>query len=269
MDQWKKQSIDNFIIEIENYYLDCSSDYFQNMGIVDKINIEEARYLNDKLDLSKIVGVHFNLILNETLKNKSKNKFSYFLLRSKNISLEVNSLDETKKTVFIRLAENYFFDNGGFLLHLINELFKRNYIIKNEDILFVKDLYKNGLNSQDDFEKWSLLRFAVKLNDAEKFEKAYQKSKELFVILSLKFNKPIHFNFPNLLGILNNAIQHYRENGDIILKAMEVYDRKNKIQELDNRKGNLKRKIVEYQQNKPIQDKKFVDIVEILFPELK
>jgi hypothetical protein len=50
---------------------------------------------------------------------------------------------------------------------------------------------------------------------------------------------------------------------------MEVYDRKNKIQELDNRKGNLKRKIVEYQQNKPIQDKKFVDIVEILFPELK
>ncbi|MBP1222338.1 hypothetical protein [Flavobacterium sp. 1355] len=268
MDQWKRQSIENFLIEIENYYLDCSADYFQNMGIVDKVNIEEAKYLNEKLDLSRIVGVNSKLILNETLKDKSKNKFSYFLLKSKNINLEVNYLDETKKTVFIRLAENYFYEKNNFLIYSINELFKRDYKIKEEDIIFINELYKK-INSQSDFEKWSLLRFAVKLNNSEKFEKAYQKSRELFVILSLKFDKPIHFNFPNLLGILNNAIQHYRENGDIILKAMNVYDRTSKIQELDYRKGNLKKKLKEYHENKPIQDKDFLEIVEILFPELK
>lgn len=268
MDHWRKQNIENFIIELENYYLDCSTNYFNNMGIVDKLNIEETKYLNDKLDLSKIVGVSSKMILNETLKDKTKNNFSYFLLRSRNINLEVDYLDETKKTIFIRVAKNYFSEKNGFLISSINELFKRDYKIKDEDVTFVKELYKE-IESQDDFEKWSLLRFAIKLDNSEKFEKAYLKSRELFVILSLKFGKPIHFNFPNLLGVLNNAIQHYRENGDIILKAMNVYDRTFKIQELDSKKGNFKKKIIEYQENKPIQDKNFIEIVQLLFPELK
>ncbi len=268
MDQWKEQSIEKFLIEIENYYLDCSADYFQNMGIVDKLNTEEAKYLNNKLNLSKIVGVNSKLILNETLKDKSKNKFSYYLLRTKNIDLEVNYLDDTKKTVFIRLAENYFHEKNSLLIFSIIELFKRNYKIKEEDILFINELYKK-IDSQYELETWSFLRFIVKLNNLEKIEKAFYKQRELFVILSLKLDKPIHFNFPNLLGILNNAIQHYRENGDIILKAMNVYKRTSKIQELDYRKGTLKKKINEYQENKPIQDKEFVEIVEIIFPELK
>lgn len=50
---------------------------------------------------------------------------------------------------------------------------------------------------------------------------------------------------------------------------MNVYDRTSKIQELDYRKGNLKKKLKEYHENKPIQDKDFLEIVEILFPELK
>lgn len=84
------------------------------------------------------------------------------------------------------------------------------------------------------------MRFAVKLNSKEKFALAYQKHRELFVILSLKMNKPISFNFPNLLGVINNAIQFYRESGEIILKAMEHYERTRQIMELDSRKGTFK-----------------------------
>ena len=57
MDYWKKQGIDNFIIELEKYYLDCSAEYFAGQGIVDKLNKEETKYLNDSLDLSKIIGI--------------------------------------------------------------------------------------------------------------------------------------------------------------------------------------------------------------------
>lgn len=267
MDHWKKQNIDNFLIEIEKYYLDCSADYFPNQSIVDKVNKEELQYLIERLDLSQIVGVNSNLILNETLKYKEKNKFSYFILRSKNIPIEVNFLDETKKSVFIRLAENYFDEKNSFLIYLINELFNRGYIIKEENEIFIKQLYKK-IQSESDFEKWSMLRFAIKLNDSEKFSLAYQKQRELFVILSMKFNRPIYFNFPNLLGVLNNAIQHYRENGDIILKAMDIYDRTNEIKRLDVRKGNFARKLNEYHSNKPIQNKKFEEIVKLLFTEI-
>lgn len=268
MDYWKKQNIDNFLVEIEKYYTDCSADYFPSQGIVDKVNKEELEYLIERLDLSKIVGVNSNLILHETLKNKEKNKFSYFLLRSKNIPLEVNFLDETKKSVFIRLAENYFEEKNSFLIYSINEIFNRGYIIKEEDEIFTKQLYKK-IQSESDFEKWSMLRFAVKLNDSEKFSLAYEKQRELFVVLSMKFNRPIYFNFPNLLGVLNNAIQHYRENGDIILKAMEVYNQVDEIKKLDARKGNFGRKLNEYHSNKPIQNKKFEEIVKLLFTEIK
>ena len=113
------------------------------------------------------------------------------------------------------------------------------------------------------------MRFAVKLNSKEKFALAYQKHRELFVILSLKMNKPISFNFPNLLGVINNAIQFYRESGEIILKAMEHYERTRQIMELDSRKGTFKKKLTEFETNKPIQNKEFEEIVINLFPELK
>lgn len=268
MDYWKKQNIDNFIIELEKYYLDCSAGYFSGQGILDKLNKEETKYLNENLNLSKIVGVDQKLILNETLKHKEKANFSNLILRSKNIDLEVNYTDNSGKTVFVLLVEQYFFEKGSFLMYNINHLFERNYSIKNEDVFFVNELYKK-IQSQSQFENWSLLRFAVKLNDNKKIALAYQKQRELFVILSFKLNKPIHFNYPNLLGIINNAIQHYRESGEIILKAMKHYDRLEHIKQLDLRKGTFRKKLSEFELNKPIQDKEFEEIVMTLFPELK
>jgi hypothetical protein len=129
-------------------------------------------------------------------------------------------------------------------------------------------IYKE-LKNQSEQERWYILRFAVILNDAEKFNIVIQKQREMFVILSLKMEKPIYFNFPNLLGVINNAIQHYRESGDIILKAMNVYNQTDLINELDARKGNFNKKLREYNQNKPFQDKDFEEIVKLIFPELK
>lgn len=268
MDYWKKHSIDVFVIEIAKYYLDCTADYFTGQGIVDKLNIEETKYLNEQLNLPRIIGIDSTYVLNKTLKQREKDKFSYFLLRSANINLEVNSIDETGKTVFIMLVENFFQEKNGFLIQSINQLFERNYSIKKEDEIFVTNLYQK-IQSQNQLENWSLLRFAIKLNNKEKFILAYQKHRELFVILSLKMNKPISFNFPNLLGVINNAIQFYRESGDVILKAMNHYQRTNQIMELDSRKGTFKKKLIEFDTNKPIQNKEFEEIVTILFPELK
>lgn len=268
MDYWKKQNIDNCIIELEKYYNDCSANYFNGQGVLDKLNKEETIYLNENLNLSKIVGVDSNVILNETLKHKEKDNFSTLILRTKIIDVEVNYADDSGKTIFMLLVEKYFSEKDGYLQYNISQLFDRNYVIKNEDVVFVNELYKK-IQSQSQFENWSLLRFAVKLKDNQKIALAFQKQRELFVILSLKLNRPIHFNFPNLLGILNNAIQHYRESGEIILKAINHYDRSNQIKELDLRKGIFKNKLSEFEVNKPIQDKEFEELVIDLFPELK
>ncbi len=267
MDYWKKQNIDSFIIEFEKYYLDCSANSIVGQSICNKINTEETNYLNNNLNLSKITGIDTNYILNETLRQKDKNKFSYFLINTPSIKLEINKIDKTGKTVFMLLAENYFSEKNDVSIYLFIPLFERGYLIKKEDEDLIASLYKK-IESQRQFINWSLLRFAVLLKDSEKFHLALNNQKELFVILSLKLNKPIGFNFPNLLGVINNALQFYRENGDVILKAMHYYNRYQQIIDLDERKGTFKNKLMEYEANKPIQNIEFKKLVLILFTEL-
>jgi hypothetical protein len=93
-------------------------------------------------------------------------------------------------------------------------LFERNYTIKKEDIDFVTSQYKE-IKTPLQFENGLCCVFFVKINDKEKVEFVIQKKRELFVIVSLKLNKSIGFNYPNLLGVMNLAFQYYRENGSI------------------------------------------------------
>jgi hypothetical protein len=108
MDFWKKQSIDDFINNLRNYYNDCSVTNVKGQGIIEKLNIEEQSYLNDNLNLCEIVGVDKDQILLNSLKDKSKDNFSFFILQSKAIHVEINALDKNGNTVFMRLIKKCF-----------------------------------------------------------------------------------------------------------------------------------------------------------------
>lgn len=82
-------------------------------------------------------------------------------------------------------------------------------------------------------------------------------------------NRPIYYNFPNLLGVAVNAIIYYRESGDIILRAIDKFNQIANINKLDQRKNTFKRKREEYLKNKPIQNKDFETVAIQVFPELK
>ena len=118
-----------------------------------------------------------------TLQNdKEKNKFTELLLKSTNINLEVNNISDSNKSTFILLTENYFNESRNLLIWLIKNIFKRGYTIKKQDEIFITDLYK-GLQSQNQFENWTVLRIAVKLNNKEKITLAFDKLHILFVII--------------------------------------------------------------------------------------
>ncbi|CAM1364232.1 DUF7829 domain-containing protein [Tenacibaculum xiamenense] len=268
MDFWKEERVVSYLVEIEKFYKDCSTDFFPGINLLNQLNKQDKRELNKRLHLDKIIGCEKRLVLNVCIENQEKDNFSFYLIRTLDLDIEVNNYGSSKSTVFIELAKKYFKAKGWFHLQLFNLLFERGYVIKKEDINFVLELHKE-IKKQSDFDKWAILRFATKLNNWEKFDIAMRKERELFTILSLKMGKPIYFNFPNLLGISNNAIQHYRESGDVILKAMDYYNRTSQIEKLDSKKGTFKRKKQEYFENKPIQDKDFEEVVFDIFPELK
>jgi hypothetical protein len=268
MEYWKEEMFNLFLVEFPKYYQDPSPDYFQGNNLPGKLRKEELNLLNEKIDLPNLIGCERRMVLHELLKDSSKDKFTFYVINTLEINCEVNSYDSLKNTVFIEIAKRYFNQENWIAPYLISSLFKRGYKIKGEDNQFVQDLYKQ-IKKQYDFDKWATLRYAVKLNDQEKFEIAQNHTRELFSILSFKMGKPVHFNFPNLIGVANNAISHYRESGDIILKSIDRFGRTEKINKLDERKGTFKRKRLEYLENKPIQNKEFEEIATELFPEIK
>jgi hypothetical protein len=115
--------------------------------------------------------------------------------------------------------------------------------------------------------KWSRLRFIIKLKKTTDIKKAFKKEKVLFTILSIKMGRPVLFNYPNLLGILNNAMEYYRESGDLIIKSLDIYNQFNKLIEMDSKEVFV-RKLEEYEMNKPFQDEELEYIVKVLFPDL-
>lgn len=267
MNYWKEELYRTFLIEFPKYYQDSSAEYFPSASLPSKLNVEELQVFNREINMPNLVGCEKDQVLHQLLQDRSKDNFTFYVFNRLEFECDVNSLNESKNTVFIEVAKRFFEAEGYFEDHIILTLFKRGYKIKEEDILFVIDLYKKK-KSEKDLEKWMILRFATKLNDLKKFEIAINNKRELFTMLSFKMNRPISFNFPNLLGVAVNAIIYYRENGDIILRSIDRFKKNDNIIKLDQRKHTFKRKRMEYLENRPIQNKEFESVAIELFPEL-
>jgi hypothetical protein len=265
---WRKINIDEYITNIKDYYIDCSRGSFTAINTVNTLNQEEKIYLNENLHLDQLVGAKKPFVLNKILQDTSKFNFAQHLLTSLNIDLDVNNIDESKKTTFQLLIENtaskkVFFPYGAMLA-----LYTRGYINTQTDGYFLLDFYNTKISSQQMLELWCLSRICFKLNDVDAIGKALSKDRVIFSILSFKTGRPFVFNFPNLLGVANNALQHYREQGDLILYAMKYYKVENEIRQRD-KKGTFRLREEEYQKFKPIQDTDFNETAFQLFPELR
>jgi len=267
IDHWRKATFDQFILNMEDWYNEDNSTRSYMNGYSECRNPDEREYLNANFHLDKIVGTEYKYVLNKLLANKIKNKFTLYLLFTYDINIEVNSIDESGKSVlqlFMENAENSNEFNRWNLIHL----FKRGYTNKPSDEQFLTTFYKNNIKSQEILELWYFARICYKLNDPVKIEKIFSRDGLIFSIVSFKLRKPIGINYPNLLGIANYAIQHQRQNGDILFKAMKHYKVYDEIKAKD-KKGTFKLKEQDYNQFKPIQDNEVTEIVLELFPELK
>jgi len=114
---------------------------------------------------------------------------------------------------------------------------------------------------------WSLARFAYKLNDASLIEKAFLYHMPLLTIASFKMGRPFGINYHNLLGIANNALQHYHSNIELIIHAMETYDVFYNIEKRDHKKT-FKQRMEDYYETMPAQDPDIAQVAFLLFPEL-
>lgn len=264
---WQKISLDEYFDNLKDYYTNCEKSSFRLSNKVQELTQEEKNYVNSNVNLEGITGFGKEQLLNLLLRLPDKYNFARHLILSDNIELKVNSILDGKSTfIYILDLIKTNTDDVYSVQHMLLELYKRGYQSKECDGTFLKEIYKE-LPSNDAFELWCTARFAYILNDHKKFEKVCRNEKVLFTILSFKQKKPVGINYPNLLGIANNAIQHYRDNGDILVKAMHYYGVYKEIIERDKKRV-FQEKKADFEKYKPIQDKEFLEIILTVFPEL-
>lgn len=265
---WQKVNLDEYFGNLKDYYNNCEKPSFRLSHKVQELTQEEKNYVNANINLQGITGFSKENLINSILSLQAKFNFARHLILSTNIELEVNNTLDGKSTFIFLLDQlihnaDEFYSAGNLFL----ELYKRGYQSKACDEGFLKETYQD-LPNKDSLAVWCIARFAYRLNDHKKFEKAYRNERALLSIVSFKMKRPVGINYPNLLGIANNAIQHYRDHGDILIKAMHHYDVYDEIVGKDKKKV-FREKQQDFEKYKPIQDKEFVEVVTALFPELR
>ncbi len=136
---WKEELYRAFSKEFPDYYEGSTTDYFPSGNLPSKLTSEELKKLHEEINIPKLVGCERHLVLHELLKDRSKDKFTFYLLNRLELDCEVNSYDKEKNTIFIEIAKRYFDSENYFGQYHISTLFKRGYEIKEEDRQFVLD----------------------------------------------------------------------------------------------------------------------------------
>lgn len=172
-----------------------------------------------------------------------------------------------ENTVFISTVKNGLTlgDKKKFILHL-QMLYNNGYQNKPVDLEYLKTSF-DQLKNEYQCLAWSLARFAYKLNNPKLIEKAFLYHMPLLTIASFKMRRPFGINYHNLLGIANNALQHYRSHIELIIHAMETYDVFYDIEKRDHKKT-FKQRLEDYYETMPPQDPDIAEVAFLLFPEL-
>jgi hypothetical protein len=264
---WQRQAIDSTIEKLKAFYEDSSKGYFSGANKIEEYTTEERVYFDNHFSLKDLIKADEEIVLNKILDDPQKINFALYLLRSSSFSVHVNALNDGK-SVFEQLVSSVFkskerYSISNSLLHL----YQRGYRAKETDGLFIKSSYQS-INSQEGLVIWCIARFAYLLNDSDLLEKALNDENTLLTIVSFKLKKPVGINYPNLLGVANNAFLHYRANGDILLHAMKHYDVYDETLNRDQKKT-FRYRLEDFQKYKPIQNTSFNEIVYKIFPELK
>lgn len=262
---WQKQTIDEIIERLNGFFEDSSRGGFSGSNKISEFTESEKAYFNSKFSLSTLVGVSEDILFNAVLTDNTKYNFATFLLTNDIFAFSVSNTIKNK-TCFQLASEILFSMADKYYQNILLLLFKRGYKVQESDHNYVKSLYAQ-IASQEQLVIWCKIRFALLLNEPALYEIASIKEKVLLTIVSFKMKKPVGIHYPNLLGVANNAFLHYRDNGDILLKAMKHYNVYDELIKRDQKKT-FKYRLEDFQLYKPVQDSIFNEIVFKIFPEL-
>ena len=249
----------------------------------EKIRLQEIEKRKETQRLIEIEQEEFRLQEIEREKQHEKNKAG----RQKAIDEEQLDYENKNALFFERLKRDYtnlsplqiIFNSGINEIHTkIDELFRNGYNPTKGDLTFLKIEYQIELSNYKTSFRNSILYFLsltiihTKLKNNPDYLKHLSRiERVLIAILSIKEKKVIGYSFKTLVEIPNHF---YNPRGKIefahiILEAIKTYYGLDDFLRIEDKKGNFKRKLEEYNIANPVKELSYNQIISSVFKDLK
>lgn len=249
----------------------------------EKIRLQEVEKRKEIQRLIEIEKEELRVQEIEREKQHEKNKAG----RQKAIDEEQLDYENKNALFFERLKRDYttlsplqiIFNSELNEIHTkIDELFRNGYNPTKGDLSFLKIEYQIELGNYKTSFRNSILYFLslaiihTKLKNNPDYLKHLSKiERVLIAVLSIKEKKVIGYSFKTLVEIPNHF---YNPRGKIelahiILEAIKTYYGLDDFLRIEDKKGNFKRKLEEYNITNPIKELSYNQIISSVFKELK
>lgn len=232
------------------------------------------RFIDD-LDEFELEILHTHLNFKNKFKNtkpalnywihtatKEDAHFIDFILSCEAFEFDVNEKDSEGISAFYEVYQNKNLDK----YFLVKCLFKRGYLLTNEDIKYFESLIDSNKNLNNIL---LVLKFCNNLIDRNLVDVVFNHDTLLFIIESAKRNVITGFNYKanEWIAFANNSIQHYGEYWDYIELAYKKYGLWDKLIQID-KKETFRRKVLEFYSEAHEKKYDVDDVFKDLYPEL-
>lgn len=189
--------------------------------------------------------------------------FLAFILKTKEIELDINTVDDTGKTPLQAIFQN---ENIHKTLPILS-LLQANYKLTENDNLTLSELLEKQEISVTDFH---IFQICNNLTDRNLVPNTFHFSKLLFIVESVRQGELITFNFTGnkWVSFANNAIQYYSEYWEYIELAFKRFGLWDRLIQFDT-KGTFRKKVEQFYSEMPKQKYDFDEVFNDLYPELE
>lgn len=229
-----------------------------------EMNDFEIKTLNRKLSLKgKITNGKPPLIKWIDEAKKYDASFLEFILTTKEIELDINTIDNIGRTPLQAIFQN----DAIYKTLPILALFQAGYKLTENDNQTLTELMEQQRITDTDFH---ILKIYNSLTNRDLVPVAYRFSKLLFIIESARQDKLITFNFTGnkWVSFANNAIQYYSEYWEYIELAFKRFGLWDKLIKLDT-KATFQKKVEQFYSDMPEQKYDFDEVFKDLYPEFE
>lgn len=229
-----------------------------------EMNDFEIKTLNRKLSLKgKITNGKPPLIKWIDEAKKYDASFLEFILTTKEIELDINTIDNIGRTPLQAIFQN----DAIYKTLPILALFQAGYKLTENDNQTLTELMEQQRITDTDFH---ILKIYNSLTNRDLVPVTYRFSKLLFIIESARQDKLITFNFTGnkWVSFANNAIQYYSEYWEYIELAFKRFGLWDKLIKLDT-KATFQKKVEQFYSDMPEQKYDFDEVFKDLYPEFE